>query len=164
MKTIKGATIMRTQAMAFVLFGTLMQASGSAQAAPVPTWTVENVKMRMQHGDEVKERKVSLRFGAERMEIYSARKGPATLIKQLPYAEIEALNYAAFGGGMPGLGFLSSGRKHWLTIRCGTETALLILNKRNHEQIRQQVSNRTGVTVKHVKPVSSRSFHVPASL
>ena len=140
---------MRSQAMAFVLFGTLVQASGSAQAAPIPTWTVGNV---------------SLRFGAEGIEIYSARKGPATLIKQLAYAEIEALNYAAFGGGMPGLGFLRSGRKHWLTIRCGTETALLILNKGNHEQIRQQVSHRTGVTVKHVKALSTRSFHVPASL
>ena len=155
---------MRSQAMAFVLFGTLMQASGSAQAVPVPTWTVENVKMRIQHGVEVKERNVSLRFGAEGMEIYSARKGPTTLIKQLAYAEIEALNYAAFGGGMPGLGFLRSGQKHWLTIRCGIETALLILNKGNHEQIRQQVSHRTGVTVTHVKPLSSRSFHVPASL
>ncbi len=155
---------MRTQAMAFVLFGTLLQASGSAQAAPVPTRSVKNVKMRIQNGVEVKERKVSLRFGPDRMEIYSARKGQATLIKQLPYGEIEALNYAAFGGGMPGLGFLGSGRKHWLAIRCGTETALLILDKGNHEQIRQQFSDRTGVTIKHSKPLSSRAFHVPASL
>ena len=49
---------MRTQAMAFVLFGTLLQASGSAQAAPVPTRSVKNVKMRIQNGVEVKERKV----------------------------------------------------------------------------------------------------------
>ena len=155
---------MKIQALAFVLFGTLMQASGSAQAAAVPAWTVENVKMRMQHGVEVKEVKVSLRFGPDRMEIYSARKGQATLLKQLPYTEIEAADYTAFGGGLPGLGFLGSSRKHWLTIRCGTETALLILNKRNHEEIRREFSDRTGVTVKHSKPLSSRAFSVPASL
>ena len=45
MKAITGAPIMRMQALAVVLFGTLIQASAPAQAATVTEWTVDNVKM-----------------------------------------------------------------------------------------------------------------------
>ena len=154
---------MRMQALAVVLFGTLIQASAPAQAATVTEWTVDNVKMRMQTGTEVTERKVSLRFGHDRLEIYSTRKGATILVKQLPYTEIEAADYRSFGGSMPNMGFLG-GRKHWLTIRCGTEPAFLMLDKSNHEEVRRQFSDRTSVAVHNVKPMSSRAFHVPASL
>ncbi len=151
---------MKIQTLALVLFGTLL-ASSAAQGTAI---TVSNVKMKTQDGLKVKQIKVRLRFEHDRLEIYTARRGQATLLKQLPYADIAAANYAAFGAGVPGLGFLSSGRKHWLTIRCGSETALLMLDKSNHEEIRQQFRDRAGVAVRHVKPQSSRSFHVPASL
>ena len=154
---------MKIQALALVLFGTLL-ASSPAQGAAIPSWTVGNVKIKTQDGLKVKQIKVRLRFEHDRLEIYSAREGRATLLKQLPYADIAAANYAAFGGGVPGLGFLTSGRKHWLAIRCGSETALLMLDKNNHEAIREQLSTRTGVTVKHSTALSNRSFHVPASL
>jgi hypothetical protein len=154
---------MKIRVFALVLFGIIVHTSLPAQEAVVRPWKDGKVKMRVQDGDDVKDIKVDLQFKQDRLEIYTLRKGHATLLKSLPYAQIEGADYSVEGVDLPGPSFLTKSQKHWLTIRCLKDAAFLRLDKTNHKGVRQRFTDRTGVPVKATARLSSDTFHWPAS-
>ena len=134
-------------------------------AEPVGTSNCDTAKVKMQILKDGESRYVSvdLHYEQDRLAIYEKNSGHKEPLKTLRYARMVGAEYSAKGANLPGLGFVTRGRKHSMTIRFDQGSTLLRLHRGDHEEARRQFTGHTGLNVQEA-PTVNIPFHWPAAL
>jgi hypothetical protein len=133
-----------------------------AQGKPSANDTFRNVKMLVETGGKSEPTRVTLDLRSDGL-VVETKKGYETL-KSFPYAEIKAADYsfsksprwragivtaAAFGVFALPVLFLK-GKKHWLTVRTDTDSAVFRLDKSNYQGVLRALEVRSGQKVERL--------------
>ena len=125
----------------------------------------EKVELLVPNGEKVSEKSVRLRFLEDELQIEA--RADKRILKTFKYSEIKDAEYSysknprwktGLGLGaasvlFPPLIFIaiplgfSKHRRHWLTVKTGTDYAVLKLSKSNRKLILPAFETKTGVTV-----------------
>jgi hypothetical protein len=155
---------MKTRTLTLVLLAATLPTSLAAQTSSNTSLEVDQVKMRVLHGDTFTEASVVLRFGADDLTIHSSNKGRAEILKRLPYASIESADYSARGADVPSVNLVGRSPQRRLIIRCADGVTTLRLPKSHQKRICRKLARHSGVPVKKAPYTSRGSFHWPAAI
>ena len=149
---------------AILLFGLIFNASLPV-IAQENTYVFEKVELLVPSGEKISERGVRLRFLQDELQIEAITN--KEILKTFKYTEIEDAEYSysknprwktGLGLGAASILFppliliaiplgFSKHRRHWLTVRTGSDYAVLKLSKNNRKLILPAFETKTGVTI-----------------
>ncbi len=122
--------------------------------SPADPREFKDAKLTVADGDKSKEVDVTVRFGADKMQMVKGDGDKRVSLKDLPYAACKSAEYSyskspRWKSGLlvsPFL-FMSSGKKHWLMVKTADDYALMHLDKSNYKLVLAEFETRTGVKV-----------------